>query len=438
MKIKFTIMILLGLVVSAGILFYLYKQLDSGDTKSSLIQSDSFPTVYENRDGTLLCFDASMSVCGFFRTKEQCRLNGNRGTTIQRFIWEGIEKSILEIFSLKSIKSDSLNFLFFGDTLSQQKRNLSLLNEFSFDKIEDLNRMFYGKQTALLDLFENEKLFSSKILSVILTDGIPSMKNEIGVEPRITRIVNNLINKGNHIWLIGIRSEFDGYIHSQCIDRSGERVRFLYKGSRPFFLWIITSDISLGVSITNHFVIKLRNLINDNLEIAADSLVKYIEISSISLPSPIFSLKPAPQVKFFIESAKPKQISFRIANNFVGDFAVFPIDRSIDFNELCDDIAFNMQIQLHDNDTSSGIKLDSSDSSIPQWQLIIPKKAENCQPFQLIYSICKKRPEWTTEWSTIDDSRQQDANKTLYLDSMVCRLRSNVICVADTIFILSK
>ncbi len=345
-------------------------------------------------NGTWIIADTSMSMRGYFRTMQY------PGSTVQRFLWNGLIPILRESFP-----TDTIYFSSFSCEIGTPKPVNSLLDLFRFQNSRRLEGFFSGTETKLLEVFENVRDKSYSVF-IVVTDGIPSSKGDAGPDPRLIEAIKSLVEKtGYYLWLIAIRSEFKGRIYPQCPNRYGQKRSFEYVGNRPIFIWVGARNKEEGTRIIASSVKKLKLLSRES------SNVKFVDFSPPDLPNAELTIGKTVGV-LALKSKNP--IELRIARNRNRREIDIPLQVRWYPGELRREKESFIEISPRD---FQGVRIMKSQYNL--WHLLVAPQHLSKRPLKITLKAKLKMDKWWIDWSTDDDSKQENGNRTLYLKQLI-------------------
>ena len=365
--------------------------------------------------GTTIFLDTSMSMRGYFRASPAA------GTTIQRFMLA----DLLGILSEDRLTPIYLSL--FGSAIPAPEEIKSLRRWSFFKEQKKLEDTYPQKETNLIGVFENE-YFGKNTVSIIVTDGIQSsMEGSQNIiadfDTRIFNVINDKNNSGIYLWLIGVRSEFNGYIYPERPNPQGIRAPFWYSGIRPIYIWIASHDAETGRNLVEKITARLRSIAGSSgtVKVAGLTSVSHpfvdIGLDTGSSSSPISS-KPVGNSTFEWLVGRTQEDILSVPIN---------IDAPEDKLKTAFDIEWDINLELE----PKGIRWAKVIKNDEGWTLnltyaLIPGSGfmSGCNSSKgnlkvVAKAIPKINPEkWWQHWSTEDDSLEQNAGKTLYLEKL--------------------
>ena len=387
-KMKKVILAMIVAVIILAVGYYLFYR------QTPTLNSVKSPPLESHGTDIRICMDTSMSMRGYFRTSKR------EGTTIQRFIWNGIIPVLKETYP-----SEIIYFSVFGNEIATPESVESLLSRFTFEKIDDLKSYFSATETRLVELFDTLKK-SDYTAFIIITDGIPSVAGHAGPSPETLATIKNLIDSKKYfLWLIGIRSEFDGIIYPESPDKFGNRNSFPFSGIRPVYLWIGTDDRSKGKDVISKFLSSIEMLSSELQSVE----VKFAELSFLDLPKAKLSFGETKNA-FIVPSEVPLEIRVDKRHKVVE----IPIQIDWQKESLKKDFEPSFRIEP----PKKGFQIINNDN---QWKFEVEPRYITKRPLTLFLSIKPIVQPWWKLWSASDDSMLENAGQTLYLDSLVGR-----------------
>jgi hypothetical protein len=344
--------------------------------------------------------DTSVSMRGYFRNRPQ------DGTLFQRFIWNGLSLSLREVLT-----NEKIYLTTFGSEIDKPLDlgpSETFLKKFRFESKEDIKSFFSDKDTKLVELFDNKALTEDRLF-VIMTDGLPSAPDGSGPDPRIKTVIRKkVLDQGFHLWLIGLCSEFQGIVYSESPGKTGSKVSFYYHGVRPVYIWVGTKKMQEGNAVVHEFYDRLRQMIDEEAD--ERLAVELIEFPCIELPRAKLNLskddihgEPISKVKIF---PKKNYLEVWTSKKFIGDVDI-PLVIEWEGEEINHNLklSFNHEAVWQMNAKGTWA-LNLKSDRIPRRMNIIMKAAPQIN-------------KWWETWSTDDDSRIKNADKTLYLRRLV-------------------
>lgn len=350
--------------------------------------------------GTIVFLDTSVSMRGYFRTSNR------QATQIQRFL----QQRFRNIISKNSLYPIYLSR--FGEEIGnpEQLQN-SIGNMFVFSSSVSLDENFSGSSTDLIGVFRRGE-FGSYSVSIIITDGIQadSSGSDIG---EMIRAIESKIGTGLHIYLIGIKSEFDGYIYPECPNDYGLRTPFYHTGRRPVYIWIAAADETIGSNI-------VRDIITEFRKIAPDNTVKTVSLTDLKLPSINSIGLDADASDYRIIPRGQDKFELRLKNSLQEQENLdIPIRLESNLNSNEADI-WRLRMQLEPQSQWIDIIKDEND-----WVLSLKNNVPGSSLFGggnklKIKAIASpdRQQWWWKQWSTDCDSKPADADKTIHLNKL--------------------
>lgn len=365
--------------------------------------------------GSLIFLDTSMSMRGYFRVKPAT------GTTIQRFM-------LADLFGILAEENFTPAYLsLFGSKVTTPERIQSLRQWSFFESQKRVDNAYSQIETNLIDVFENEK-FGKYNISIVITDGTQSSmegsKNIAGFDTRIFKVIKDIRDKGIHLWLIGIKSEFRGIIYPERPCPDGAKKCFDFSGRRPIYIWIGSPDANIGHNL-------IEKMVNSILKIeSSKDFVKVVGLTSIKYPFINIELETH-KSSSPIKPIKPKEISEKSFEYLLAKTKESSVDIPINI------FVKKIDSHLYDFDWKINLELDPKNIS---WAKLI--KEDNGWKLKLLYDLIpgssifgcnsskgylnlianaipsiSSKP-WWNKWSTDDDSRLENVGKTLYLSKL--------------------
>lgn len=361
--------------------------------------------------GTIIFLDTSMSIRGYFRVAPIA------GTTIQRFMLA----DLLEILSEDNLTPVYLSL--FGSTIPASEGIQSLRRCSFFESRQRLEDTYSQIETNLIGVFEN-KQFGRNAVSIIISDGIQSSmegsQNIAGFDTRIFNVIRDKSNTGIHLWLIGVRSEFRGIVYPERPCPEGKRRSFHHAGHRPIYIWIASHDVDTGRNLVEKITARLRSITGSS------DAVKVAGLTSVSHPVVDVGLD-TDSSSFPI---KTKQIDTNSFEWLVGrkqeDIVNVPINIDIPKDKLktAFDIEWNINLELEPKSIRwAKVIKDDEGWTLNLTYALIPGSSfmSGCSSSKGNLKVVAKAipkinlEKWWQQWSTEDDSLEQNAGKTLYL-----------------------
>lgn len=354
--------------------------------------------------GTLLFLDSSMSMRGYFR------VSPNKGTTIQRFMLA----DLLEILAENCLTPVYLSS--FGSNIGKPEEIKSLKKWSFFESQTELEEKTYSqKETNLIGVFQYEK-FDRNTVSIIITDGIQSAlegsQNIAGFDRRIFSIIRDKTTAGIHLWLIGVKSKFRGIVYPERPSLEGRRKPFHYSGFRPVYIWIASHDTNIGHNLAGKIVAKLRSIsgLSDSVKVAC--------LTSVQPPRVNIKLNTDESSSHIVTKIINKDNSFEwlVARTKESEINI-PIILEESVQSILDDVEWNINLELEPKNIKWA-KLVQKDSD---WLLNLTYDFISSKKNLVViaYAIPRINPRpWWSQWSTEDDSRPENADKTLYLERL--------------------
>ncbi|MBI5222790.1 hypothetical protein HY990_00045 [Candidatus Micrarchaeota archaeon] len=349
--------------------------------------------------GVIIYVDTSMSMRGYFNASSE------PGTVIQRFMWTPMLTSLKEV---EEFYDESIYFSTFGNIVNEpEKLQTPLLRMFKFNSLNDVNNLFSGTETRFIELLQNELLKDYRCF-IIISDGVPSTPESIGQEPMLIPTFRNLINSGIHLWLIGIRSEFNGVVYPETHDEYGNIKLFTYKGRRPIYVWVAAQEKAVGVKIVSKFLKNFNTLSGEDYS----NTVKLAELTHIDKPKASLRLNVINMDGILLKEHQD-HIELRFANWFNGEVDI-PLEINWDREAIPHVKEVSFRIQPHIN----RVKIINNNH---RWLLRVDSRTVSSD-INLFLDTTFLIPKWWEEWSVNDDSISKNADKTLYLEPVINKL----------------
>jgi len=362
------------------------------------ISSESAPQPPEQ--GTVVFLDVSTSIRGYFRTTDR------KASSLQRFLQREFCNSISENNLIP------LYFSMFSEkVVSPQQVEGNICDMFFFDSDDEIKKLFSDGSTDFLGVFEKEEFGKYKV-SMIITDSLHSGTGGYDIGDMI-RVIKPKIEEGLCINLIGIKSEFEGFVFPVISEHADP---FWHKGLRPIYIWIATRDSKLGNSLTKDIVTRLEKE-------TQEENVKCVKLSNVQLPS-------VTNIEFDINSE---------------DYLIIPNGENFDVKlarSLKDRIEIPLSVTNNLDDCGKQWKLNMKLEPEIEWANIVENGedwtislAYNQIPSGTLFksgggmikvkviATSDIQQFWWREresegWSTENDSNEGDADKTPYLERL--------------------
>jgi hypothetical protein len=357
--------------------------------------------------GTIIFLDTSESIKGYFRT------SATPATTIQHFL----QTEFRNIISENNLYPIYLSP--FGSEISPpQQVQDNIGNKFVFISPDRLNEVFSAVTTNLIGVI-NSVEFNKYTASIIITDGIQADRGGFDIGEML-RAVRAKINEGLHLYLIGIKSEFNGFIFPEHPNPQGLKIRFWHNGLRPIYIWIASQDGEISRNLTKKIANKLRSIATseDAVKVAGLTSVQppdvSIELDTDSSSSPIKS-KQINNDSFEWLVARTQNEVIKVPVN---------IEVSEDILQTNSDFKWDINLELEPKKirwakvikNDEGWTLNLTYALIPSSGFMSGCSSSKGNLKVVAKAIPKINPEnWWQQWSTEDDSLEQNAGKTLYL-----------------------
>lgn len=293
------------------------------------------------------------------------------------------------------------------------------------------DRYFYNEPSTYLDSvisrFISPTLTSS--LAIIITDGIQSRRIEGYNLSALIDCLAKRVEGGWYIELIGFKSDFDGIVYSEL----DQTIRFRYRGKRPFYLFIFSPNLEKINLIKDIF--RREGISFNSFRINSpfgSYTTKYINDHSI------FSLWEQKGNVIYLEYS-PKNPKDR-------ENDVINLKHKLDFNFRVDNVfRFPLEFEVNVKGKKSGDKNLLEESYLP---VLYGYKSQGKVSYVFTYNLKKPKssgyynykieyfpkftsllaPAWVKEWSTDDDTKYENCNKTLYLYELFNLLARTIIC----------
>ncbi|MCP4367388.1 MAG: hypothetical protein GY797_04620 [Deltaproteobacteria bacterium] len=359
--------------------------------------------------------DVSSSMRWYFTSKDD-----GTPASIQKFFQIKFDQIINE-FKLGPVYLSA-----FGDVVPKPElvqSNEGIGERFLFNFYQEQKRYFSGKGTDLVGVFENDE-FGKHFMSIVITDNIHSVKGGNNMM-LIKDALNALINKGLHIYLIGMKSKFKGIIDPLL---TGQTTRIWYSGLRPVYIWIVSPSMIAGELVTGQIMNSLREYMqvefenNENglkkteVERRVDSNLKYISLTNIK--------KMEINDDFIINNVSNSIDNYIITN--MGDSIEVLLSRLIE-----DEATIDIKKPIYNDDLMRYWKVQLTIYPSVGWADIIEeedfwslrikcKKIRNNSILSLnILAVKDESKFWWKKWSTEDDSTIENGGKTLGLNMIL-------------------
>ena len=366
---------------------------------SNAPEKEPLPAEVELKDISVYV-DTSVSMRGYFRNQPQ------DGTLFQRFIWNGLSLSLREV-----LIDEKIYLTTFGSEIDlplELSPVQTFLKKFRFASKKDIKSFFSDKDTKLVELFDNKALTEDRLF-VIMTDGLPSAPDGSGPDPRIKTVIKKkVLDQGFHLWLIGICSEFQGFVYPESPGKDGSKKSFDYHGVRPVYIWVGTKKMQKGNAVVHEFYNRLRRMIDEEAD--ERLAVELIEFPCIELPIAKLSLskedingEPISKIRIF---PKEDYLEIRTSKNFIGNIDIPLI---IEWEK----VEINYKLKLSFNHEAVW-QMNAMDA----WALNL-KSDRIPKRMNIVMRAAPQINKWWETWSTDDDSRRESADKTLYLRRLV-------------------
>lgn len=356
--------------------------------------------------GTVIFIDTSRSIMGYFRT------SSSRATTIQQFL----QRELRDIISEENLYPIYLShFATEIENPEQIKGNIG--NKFVFDSNKELEQTFDGVSTNLIGTFRTED-FGKYIVSIIITDGIQADPEGFDIGEML-RAIRAKISEGLHFYLLGIKSEFNGYIYPEKPDQWGHKKPFFDSISRPIYIWIASHDADTGRNLTGKIVTKLSSIAGspDSVKVAGVTSVQppdvNIKLDIDSSSSPIKSKQMDNQFEWLVARTRDEVIKVPVNIEISEDTVQTHLDFEWDINLELEPKSIRWAKVIKDDE---GWTLNLTYALIPGNGFMSGCSSSKGNLKVVAKAIPKINPEkWWQQWSTEDDSLEQNAGRTLYL-----------------------
>ena len=400
-----------------GLISFLVLLLTTSCQKKTTGSSKKSPSV----PGTIIFLDTSMSMRGYFRPTPAA------GTTIQRFILA----DLLGILAEDNLTPAYLSS--FGSAIPAPEVIQSLRRWSFFESQRNVDDIYSQKETNLIGVFENRD-FGRSAASIIITDGLQSGiegsgNNIEGFDTRLFKVIKDKNSSGTYLWLIGVRTEFNGYIYPERPNPQGRRAPFGYPGIRPVYIWIASHDPNIGYTLVMKIITRIRSIAGplNAVKVTGLTYVPYptakIDIDVDASSSPIHSkgLKEN-NFEWLVSKTQEEIINVPISLNIPED----PLESNLD-------IEWRTNLKLvPENIRWAKLVNEEGDWGLNLTYSYIPGGGFGCSFSRGELNIVAitnpaiiQRPWWST-WSTDDDSSAENANKTLYLERLAPIITSNL------------
>ncbi len=368
--------------------------------------------------GTIIYLDTSMSMRGYFTTTQ------NQGTTLQRFMWQGLIQ-ILDELCLNPVYLST-----FGNEIAEPQTITSLDSYALFESTHDLDQIYSATETRLIDLLGRD-FDCSYGAFLIITDSVPSTSEHEGPDPRIIEAVKQKAKEGVHLWLIGLYSEFSGTIYPECRDSYGQRVPFEFSGRRPIYIWIGTKNIDKGKEIAAGIYNRLN---------ALGAQANIAELTTLDVPRCSIIPDTEGLSGILITPTAKNRFDLHLSRT-TRDSLVVPLKIECQETKIRRDWEYRLEIRPRG---LRWVRINSDEEN--QWRLLIfPKRIPGpgilmgCSmqgvSFDLGLNATPVIERWWHDWSTEDDSSPENGSKTLYLerfiDTIVNQFSDKTYPVAD-------
>lgn len=369
------------------------------------------PKKFVPTQGTVIFLDTSMSMSGYFRTASSV------GTTIQRFMLA----DLLGILAEDNLTPVHLSL--FGSEIAESEKITSLRKLSFFESQTKLENTYSETETNLIGVFENEQ-FGRNEVSIIISDGIQSAKEGseyiAGFDTKIFNVIRDKNDTGIYLWLIGVKSGFNGYIYPGRPNLKGIRAPLWHAGIRPVYIWIASHDETIGHSLTEKIVTQLRSIAgsSDAVKVAGLTFVKppdvKIELDTDSSSSPIK-----------VKKKGKNTFEWRMARTQESNVTIPVSLKETKRSNL--DVEWNINLELEPKNRWAKFVKEDGDWTLNLSYRLIPSGSSfmpgcSFDKGEIIITAVATpeiNPEpWWKQWSTEDDSLKENADKTLYLDKL--------------------
>ncbi len=355
--------------------------------------------------GCVIFLDTSVSIRGYFRTANY------EATTVQKLL----QAEIRNIIGERNLGPIYLSC--FSSKVGQpQNIQGNIGRMFVFNSTSDLNAFFSGTSTDIIGVLNREE-FKRYSAAILITDGIQADKTGFDIGEMV-RAIKGKIDEGLHFYLIGIKSEFSGFIYPEHSNKEGLKIPLQHTGLRPVYIWIAAHDPKIGNTLAGQVVSKLK-------DIASNNPVKMVSLTDALLPKVddlvLDTSSSEYEHKIKLIPRSQGTIEVKLANDLRGDVAI-PVRfrKDSDDNEESE-WEFRMKSEP-ENKWAKVIKTDEYwalsliSNRIPQHSFAIFGDGNNLKITLLV--VPNRQQWWWRQWSTPDDSKPEDANKTLYLQKL--------------------
>lgn len=348
------------------------------------------PTSENIQQGTIVFLDTSASMKGYFNSTEVL-------TNLQKFVYTEF-RNILSTH-------DAFVPLYlcpFGLELEAPPREVRVFNFYS--------DAFFQKSTDIINVLRS-RMFDNYALSIIITDGIQS-DPQIGFDRgEMKRAIQEKLDEGFLIYLIGIKAKFDGTVYSE-IDNN---IQFTYRGLRPIYMWLATHNERLGETVVSDMVQRFGSIANEGdvinmVRLHGDKFPqvdRFIpeEFAEYHLATKIENKQDWYEIELYNPGRNQRVIEIPIT--FVANTFGSPWKISV------------LMANSHDSPWAQ-IKSTSVEN---QWKLEldysrIPRRKTSAIELDVIGSF-EPQTKWWQDWSTTDDTRKENVERTLYLEDLV-------------------
>lgn len=363
--------------------------------------------------GTVVFVDRSASMRGYFRT------SAYPATSIQRFF----QVELRNVISESNLSPVYLGYFDTGvGTLSEVA---DLGGRFLFNTQQELDQAFSGVATDFLGVLHTEEL-RKYTASLIVTDGVQSGHG--GFDPgEMVRAIRALVQDSVGLYLLGVKSEFSGLLYPETPDRYGHRRPFFVTAQRPIFLWVASKDAAVARVLAEGIAAALASLVGESREVKVAGLAAMrppkvsIEAETGGADVPIVVRKVAQGYAWRLARTQKREISVPLE-----------VQLSTARLESFMDVDWHVCLKVETRQATWACVLQDCD----RWLLRLLYAHMPGRAHLDIVARAEPRPvetPWWKAWSTNDDSRPENADKTLYLDRIGPLVEECLAAISHTV-----
>jgi hypothetical protein len=358
--------------------------------------------------GCVVFLDTSLSMRGFFSPSNQ------EASVIQKFL----QTEFRNYLSENDLHPIYLSY--FGSKVSTPQPlqdNVNIGDRFIYNSDSKIKEFFSSGSSNITGIFKNEE-FSKYSVSVIITDGVQYTTDGFDIGKMI-KTIKSKTDEGIHISLLGLKSEFDGFVFPVL---TAYPAPFWHKGMKPIYIWLATRDVRTEINLKGDMAKRIKRFTEDfkianlsdfkltntsmNFEVGAVTVSLSLRKSTMRIESEKSDANP----KYCMVIPRPKKdhLELRLRN----DVNIPILNKgSTDINTVYYKIEMNLEPEVN------WAKITEYENE-GRWSLSliydkIPRRNNNLK----IKIIATPVPEkwWWQQWSTEADNSREDADKTLYL-----------------------